>query len=321
MQGLGVFRETFNIEVNAGDYGFPSTPTPRTDRSVVKNIELGLSALRGEKGPTYDRIVLNAAMADHLLGCSGATDILSALERSREAIDSGKALNRLLNYIKMSHKAMCISRWQKSLATSGAVASVRIWSCKCGKSQLSDNSNGIQESNFVISIASTFIAPLLYIILSYVVVVKREALPGLILLFGKERDEPDLDDSMETTSYGGNENGSSETEMHDGHSRVHVIQSPLINNTHRHTMASAFSHRRHHRGHYWELVALTVVRAAQQLMKPTLLIGGLPQLVREASSGGGLVVGARRRVSEPVVVGWNDSPSTTLTNISITCLV
>lgn len=100
----GVFRETFKIEVNAADYGFQPTETPRTDRSVAKNIELGLSALRGQNGPAYDRIVLNAAMADHLLGCSGASDISCAIERSKEAINSGRALNRLLNYVEMSHK-------------------------------------------------------------------------------------------------------------------------------------------------------------------------------------------------------------------------
>lgn len=71
---------------------------------VLRNIELGLVALGGEKGPAYDRIVLNAGMVDHLLGCGGAEDIMSALDRAREAIDSGKALNRLVNYIRASHK-------------------------------------------------------------------------------------------------------------------------------------------------------------------------------------------------------------------------
>jgi len=65
---------------------------------------LGLAALHGEKGPAYDRIVLNAGTVDHLLGCDGAEDISAALDRAREAIDSGKALKRLLNYIKISHK-------------------------------------------------------------------------------------------------------------------------------------------------------------------------------------------------------------------------
>lgn len=100
----GVSRETFNIEVNAKEYGFEATDTPRTDRSVTRNIELGLAALRGEKGPSYDRIVLNAGMVDHLLGCDGAEDISIAMERAREAIDSGGALDRLLNYIKISNK-------------------------------------------------------------------------------------------------------------------------------------------------------------------------------------------------------------------------
>ncbi|KAG6654979.1 hypothetical protein I3843_05G164300 [Carya illinoinensis] len=100
----GVSRESFNIEVNAKDYGFEPTDSPRTDRSVSKNIALGLAALCGEKGPTYDRIVLNAGMVDHLLGCDGAEDISVALDRAREAIDSGKALKRLINYIKISHK-------------------------------------------------------------------------------------------------------------------------------------------------------------------------------------------------------------------------
>ncbi|XP_038703613.1 anthranilate phosphoribosyltransferase isoform X1 [Tripterygium wilfordii] len=100
----GVSRQTFSVEINAGDYGFEPTDTPRTDRSVLKNIELGLAALSGQKGPAYDRIVLNAGMVDHLLGCDGAQDAVVALERAREAIDSGKALKRLLNYIKVSHK-------------------------------------------------------------------------------------------------------------------------------------------------------------------------------------------------------------------------
>ncbi|GAB2280500.1 hypothetical protein Dimus_015127 [Dionaea muscipula] len=100
----GVSRETFSFAVNATDFGFEPTDTPRTDRSVVRNIELGLEALRGEKGPAYDRIVLNAGMADHLLGCAGAEDIITAMDRAREAIDSGEALKRLITYIKSSNK-------------------------------------------------------------------------------------------------------------------------------------------------------------------------------------------------------------------------
>lgn len=71
---------------------------------VAKNIEFGLAALGGKKGPAYDRIVLNAGMADHLLGCDGAEDISVALQRAREAIDSGEALTRLMSYIRNSNK-------------------------------------------------------------------------------------------------------------------------------------------------------------------------------------------------------------------------
>ncbi|MBA0828703.1 hypothetical protein Goarm_013346, partial [Gossypium armourianum] len=84
----GLSRQSFRLEVNAMDYGFEPTDTPRTDRSVSKNIELGLAALRGEKGPAYDQIVLNAGIVDHLLGCDGAEDVSLALERAKEAIDS-----------------------------------------------------------------------------------------------------------------------------------------------------------------------------------------------------------------------------------------
>ncbi|XP_010552671.1 PREDICTED: uncharacterized protein LOC104822982 isoform X2 [Tarenaya hassleriana] len=100
----GVSRQSFSLEVDAREYGFEPTETPRTDRSVAKNIELGLAALRGEKGPAYDRIVLNAGMVDHLLGCQGAEDVSVAMERAREAIDSGKALRKLLNYIEISRR-------------------------------------------------------------------------------------------------------------------------------------------------------------------------------------------------------------------------
>ncbi|KAL0885431.1 hypothetical protein Bca101_009413 [Brassica carinata] len=100
----GVSRQSFNLEVDARNYGFEPTETPRTDRSVSKNIELGLAALRGEKGAAYDRIVLSAGIVDHILGCEGAEDVAVAMDRAKEAIDSGKALKKLLNYIEISRK-------------------------------------------------------------------------------------------------------------------------------------------------------------------------------------------------------------------------
>ncbi|KAL5079761.1 hypothetical protein RYX36_008182, partial [Vicia faba] len=56
------------------------------DIKVSRNIELGLSALSGEKGPAYDQILSNAGMVDHLLGAEGAADISVVLDRAGEAI-------------------------------------------------------------------------------------------------------------------------------------------------------------------------------------------------------------------------------------------
>lgn len=60
--------------------------------------------MSGEKGPAYDRIVFNAAVADHLLGCAGAEDLKVAVARAREAIDSGRAIGALLQYVEESAK-------------------------------------------------------------------------------------------------------------------------------------------------------------------------------------------------------------------------
>ncbi|XP_024536819.1 uncharacterized protein LOC9646225 [Selaginella moellendorffii] len=105
----GILRETFSKTLNATDFHFESTLTPRLERprQLENNIEHGLTALRGVKGAAYDRIVFNAAMVDNLLGCSGVSDPFAAIERAREAIDSGKALKLLMRYVSSSSK--CVS--------------------------------------------------------------------------------------------------------------------------------------------------------------------------------------------------------------------
>ena len=60
-----------------------------------------MEALSGQKGQIYDRLVLNTAMTDYLLGtCS---DPHEAIARTQEAIDSGRALAHLKAYIAKSH--------------------------------------------------------------------------------------------------------------------------------------------------------------------------------------------------------------------------
>lgn len=66
-------------------------------------MKLGLSALKGEKGPAYDRIVFNAALIDHLLSSEGAEDPKLAIERAKEAVDSGEAFKRLEKYVERSN--------------------------------------------------------------------------------------------------------------------------------------------------------------------------------------------------------------------------
>lgn len=53
----------------------------------------GLAALKGEKGPTYDSLVLGAALVLHHIG--KAPSLHAAADRARAALDSGKAAGRV----------------------------------------------------------------------------------------------------------------------------------------------------------------------------------------------------------------------------------
>ena len=71
---------------------------------AARNLELGMDALRNKKGAAYDRVVFNAAMTDHLLGCRGAEDVHVAIQRAKEAISSGRALAVLEAYVRKSRE-------------------------------------------------------------------------------------------------------------------------------------------------------------------------------------------------------------------------
>lgn len=101
----GFRRETFSMEADAMAYGFKETATPRIDRSASKNLALGMEALQGIQGPAYDRIVFNAAVVDHLLSVGDKViDMKGAIERAKQAVDSGKALEHLMRYVEVSKK-------------------------------------------------------------------------------------------------------------------------------------------------------------------------------------------------------------------------
>lgn len=46
---VGVSRQSFNLEVDARDYGFEPTETPRTDRSVKKTFFCWGTLLQNER--------------------------------------------------------------------------------------------------------------------------------------------------------------------------------------------------------------------------------------------------------------------------------
>ncbi|MDE0301254.1 MAG: hypothetical protein OXN17_21705 [Candidatus Poribacteria bacterium] len=96
-------RDDFILDVDPQSIGFNYGRNPRMDAvSPDTFAESGLAALSGEMGHVYDRIVLNVAMTDHLLGiCSDAAE---AVKRTKHAIESGRALAHLRAYIEKSKR-------------------------------------------------------------------------------------------------------------------------------------------------------------------------------------------------------------------------
>ena len=99
---IGEEREDFAFDMDAAAFGFNYEKNPRLATvSPEAFAAAGMEALSGQKGPIYDRLVLNTAMTDYLLGlCPNSRE---AIERTREAIDSGRALAHLKAYIAKSH--------------------------------------------------------------------------------------------------------------------------------------------------------------------------------------------------------------------------
>lgn len=91
--------QTFALDIDPAAYGFFYAQNPRPKAvSAQAFAALGMAALSGEKGPVYDRIVLNAAMTDHLLGFN--PDPRDAIRQARSAIDTGRALKHLRAYLE-----------------------------------------------------------------------------------------------------------------------------------------------------------------------------------------------------------------------------
>ena len=102
-QRVGDAREDFALDIDPRVYGFEYVRSPRPEVvSAEAFAELGVAALSGAQGHIYDRILLNTAMVDYLLGiCPEPTE---AFARTRAVMDSGRALEHLQAYIRESHR-------------------------------------------------------------------------------------------------------------------------------------------------------------------------------------------------------------------------
>ena len=94
--------ETYDRDVDPVDAGFGYELQPRPESVCADAFaRAGFAALSGKKGWIYDQIVLNAAAKDNLLGFD--SDPSTAIERARDAIDSGSALTHLKAYVDASN--------------------------------------------------------------------------------------------------------------------------------------------------------------------------------------------------------------------------
>ncbi len=69
---------------------------------AVYNAELILTILQGEQGPRRDVVLLNSAFA--LLAADKVEDVRGGIERAAETIDSGQALRKLNDLIRMTNQ-------------------------------------------------------------------------------------------------------------------------------------------------------------------------------------------------------------------------
>lgn len=94
-------REDFALDIAPKKFGFDYKINPRPDTiSAEAFAKAGVAALSGGRGHIYDRILLNSAMADYLLGICPDPD--DAIRRVKSVMDDGSALRHLMAYIEES---------------------------------------------------------------------------------------------------------------------------------------------------------------------------------------------------------------------------
>ena len=89
--------------INPEDYGFTlCQKSALTGGTPQENAKITLDILNGKKGPKYDAVVLNSAAALYI--AKDNITLQDAISKIKYVIDSGLALNKLNEFIKLSNE-------------------------------------------------------------------------------------------------------------------------------------------------------------------------------------------------------------------------
>lgn len=92
-------EETKRYTLKASDFGMKEIPIDKVRVSGVKeSAKMLISALSGERGPAYDYVVANSALA--LYAASAVGSIRAGVDKARKTIDDGLALKKLKEYVE-----------------------------------------------------------------------------------------------------------------------------------------------------------------------------------------------------------------------------
>ncbi len=89
-------------EIHPGEFGLPTAPPESIHGgNAEENARIVRAVLEGERGPRRDVVLLNAAAA--LLVAGATKDMMWGLRMAEEAIDSGRALEKLERLVEMTN--------------------------------------------------------------------------------------------------------------------------------------------------------------------------------------------------------------------------
>ena len=95
--------ETRTYELSPEDFGMEiSSKEDLVGGDAEENAKITLAILNGEKGPRRNAVLLNSAAGLYVAGKVDSID--EGVKLAEEIIDSGKALNQLLNFIEVTNR-------------------------------------------------------------------------------------------------------------------------------------------------------------------------------------------------------------------------